>query len=132
MPQGLLRLFAVHPRSPLDSAASWADDLEAIIDAAEADRELDLIVGDLNATPDHWPLHDLADLDFHSAAERTNSGWQPTWPDHGFRTFLGIPLPRLVQIDHVLVGRSMAAIATNPAEIEGSDPRAVIAEVAFR
>lgn len=132
MPQGLLRMYAVHPRPPKGDADEWADDLDAIIDAAAADSEVDLIIGDLNATPDHRALHELADLDFHSAAERTNSGWQPTWPDHGEQTFLGIPLPRLVQIDHVLVGRSMAALASNTAEVEGTDHRALIAEVAFR
>ncbi len=132
MPYGLLRMYAVHPRPPKGDADLWADDLNAIIDAADEDSELDLIIGDLNATPDHWALHDLADLDFHSAAERSNSGWQPTWPDHGLRTFLAIPLPRLVQIDHVLVGRSMAAVATNTAEVGGTDHRALIAEVAFR
>ena len=132
MQQGLLRLYAVHPRPPEGDADEWADDHDAIIEAADEDPDLDLIVGGFNATPDHWALHELADLDFHSAAERTNSGWQPTWPDQGEQTFLGIPLPRLVEVDHVLVGRSMAAVATNSVELPGSDHRALIAEVGFR
>lgn len=132
MPQGPLRMYAVHARPPKGDAEEWAEDLHAIVDAAKDDSDVDLVLGDLNATPDHWALHDLADLDFHSAAERTNAGWQPTWPDHWEQSFLGIPLPRLVQIDHVLAGRSIAVIAFNTLEVQGSDHRAVIAEVAFR
>lgn len=132
MPQGPLRMYAVHARPPKGDADEWADDLNAVIDAAKADRDVDLILGDLNATPDHWALQDLEELDFRRATERANSGWKPTWPDHWEQSWFGIPLPLVVQIDHVLAGRSIAVLAANTAEVEGGDHRAVIAEVAFR
>lgn len=131
--QGEVRLYAVHTRPPLGDAQGWADDLDAIADAAEEDRELDLVVGDLNATPDHAPFRRLADeADLRTAAERANSGWQPTWPSHGEKKVLGLPLPVSVQIDHVLVGRSMTAEGTRTLEIDGTDHRALVADVAFR
>jgi endonuclease/exonuclease/phosphatase (EEP) superfamily protein YafD len=132
LPQGMLRMYAVHVRPPFGGARDWRDDLALIRKTAEKDRGLDLIAGDFNATPDHKPFRDLIDLDLRSAAERTNAGWQTTWPDHGEKSFLGIPLPRLIQIDHVLVGRSMTATKTETFSIKGADHRAVVAEVANR
>jgi len=131
-PEGPLRMYAVHAQPPFGEANGWRADLSVIADAAEDDRGLDLIIGDFNATPDHRELRVFDDLDFHSAAERANAGWQPTWPDHGEKSFLGIPLPRLVQIDHVLVGRTMTATDTTTVPIKGSDHRGLIVEVANR
>jgi len=132
LPQGLLRVYAVHVQPPVGNANGWREDLSAIAAAAQKDRTLDLVVGDFNATPDHAPFRELVDLDLRSASERTNAGWQPTWPEHGEESFLGIELPRVVQIDHVLVGRSMTATTSETFSIEGADHRAVVAEVAFR
>jgi endonuclease/exonuclease/phosphatase (EEP) superfamily protein YafD len=132
LPDGLLRMYAVHARPPYGDAAGWRADLAAIAKAAENDRELDLLVGDLNATPDHAQFRELIDLDLRSAAERANAGWQPTWPDNGKKTYGWFTMPRLVQIDHVLVGRSMTATSSETFSIKGSDHRALVAEVAFR
>lgn len=132
LPEGALRVYAVHAQPPYGEANGWRSDLSSIATAAEKDRDLDLIVGDLNATPDHAEFRAFIDLDLRGAAERVNAGWQPTWPDHGEKSFLGIPLPRLVQIDHVLVGRTMTATSSETVSIRGSDHRALIVEVAFR
>lgn len=132
MPTRSVRMYAVHVRPPWEDAEAWADDLDALADAADGDRELDLIIGDLNATPDHQQLQRFADLDFRSSAERTNAGWQPTWPDNGKRKLWFVPMPRLVQIDHILLGRTMAATQTGSTSIDGTDHRAVIAEVGAR
>jgi endonuclease/exonuclease/phosphatase (EEP) superfamily protein YafD len=131
-PEGPLRMYAVHAQPPLGKADGWRADLSALAEAAEDDRDLDLVIGDFNATPDHSEFRVFDDLDLHSAAERANAGWQPTWPDHGEKTFLGIPLPRLVQIDHVLVGRTMSAISSTTVSIKGSDHQGLIVEVANR
>ena len=42
--------------------------------------DADLVVGDLNATPDHAPIRELADAGWRDAAELANEGWLPTWP----------------------------------------------------
>lgn len=132
LPDGLLKMYAVHTRPPYGDAVGWRTDLATIAKAADSDRELDLIVGDLNATPDHEEFRAFIDLDFRSASERVNAGWQPTWPEHGEKSVLGFPLPRIVQIDHVLVGRSMAATSSETVSISGTDHRGLIVEVGFR
>jgi len=132
-PRGQVRVYAVHPRPPLGDADDWRKDLKVLLEAAEDDRELDLVVGDFNATPEHDELRALADdADLHSAAELVNAGWSPTWADHREQSFLKVPLPPLVQIDHVLVGRSMTATELETFSVDGTDHRGVVAEVAFR
>jgi hypothetical protein len=42
----------------------------------------------------------------------------------------GVELPRVVQIDHVLVGPRLAAIESRTLAIPGTDHRALVAEVA--
>lgn len=122
---GDLSLIAVHVIGPTD-AAQWRADHEAVRETARA-ADADLVVGDFNATHDNLPMRLLAADGWRSAAEVANEGWQPTWPVTGW---LGLPVPALVQIDHVLVGRSLAALSTRTVEIPGSDHRAVVAEVA--
>jgi endonuclease/exonuclease/phosphatase (EEP) superfamily protein YafD len=128
-PDGPWTMLAVHPESPVD-VATWRADHRAILDASSG---ADLIVGDLNATPDQRPLQDLAAAGFRSAAELTNAGWQPTWPANGsFRLGGLLPLPPLVQIDHVLVGPRIAALRTAVVPLEDSDHRGLVVEVAAR
>ncbi|HEU4811565.1 MAG TPA: endonuclease/exonuclease/phosphatase family protein [Nocardioides sp.] len=122
---GDLSLLAVHVVGPTD-AVSWRSDLDAVRRAAVA-ADADLVVGDLNATLDNRPMRLLAADGWRSAAELANEGWQPTWP---VIDWLGLQVPALVQVDHVLVGRSLAALSARTLEIPGSDHRAVVAEVA--
>ncbi len=123
-----LTLFAVHPYSPAEPA-QWRADHAALAAAAETVQP-DLIVGDFNATLDHPPMRALAANGWRSVSELANEGWEPTWPDNRVVSVLGLPLPLLVQIDHVLVGPRLAALASSTVEIPGSDHRAVVAEVA--
>jgi len=129
--QGKVRLFAVHPSPPVDSAATWRADLARLRDAV-AERHPDLVAGDFNATADHREFRDILAAGLRDAAERTNAGWQPTWPAEGEVRVLGVPLPRLVQIDHVLVGSRLTARSMTTVAVEGTDHRGVLAEVAFR
>lgn len=130
-PEGTdLRLLAVHPGPPAGTADQWRADHAAIRRVAETG--VDLAVGDFNATPDHAPMRALEDVGLRSATELANEGWRPTWPDNGASTVFGIPLPRLVEIDHVLVGRSLASLGTHRVRIEGTDHAAVVAEVAVK
>ncbi len=123
-------LMAVHPYSPT-VPSQWEADHATIAQAADAGRP-DLIVGDFNATLDHQPMQALAANGWRSVAERTNQGWQPTWPNSGIIRFLGRPVPAMVQIDHVLVGPRFAAISIHTVDLPGTDHRAVIATVARR
>lgn len=127
-PDGDLRLLAVHAWPPTDPARWRAD--HAVIRAAA--READLVVGDLNASPDHRPLRALAHDGLRSVAELANEGWQPTWPVGETHSFLGIELPALTQIDHVLVGDRLSALSSRTIALDGTDHLAVLAEVAFQ
>ncbi|CUR56432.1 putative PE-PGRS family protein [metagenome] len=131
LPDGDLRLFAVHPQPPKKDIEGWAADLDALA-MAIADQHPDVVAGDFNATSDHVQFRRLLDAGTVDAAERLNTGWQPTWPANDAKTILGIGLPRLVQIDHVLIGPEMAATGVRRIMIPGSDHSAVLAEVARR
>ncbi len=123
-------LLAAHPRYPVRSQA-WRSDHEVLAQAVKEIRPA-LVVGDFNATFDHAQMQRYRDLGYRSADELLNSGWSPTWPDHGTRSLWVVDLPRLVQIDHVLVWRSLTATEVEHLELPGSDHRAVVAEVAPR
>ena len=125
---GTLTVFGVHPVAPVDPAG-WRDDHAAILQQAEADHA-DLIVGDLNATPDHDVMRRLEDAGYRDAGELSNEGWQPTWPANHVGSF---PLlPPVVTIDHVLVADTLAALGTHTVEIDGTDHLALVATVATR
>jgi endonuclease/exonuclease/phosphatase (EEP) superfamily protein YafD len=123
-----LTLVAVHPDSPLD-LAGWRADHAAILAAVRA-SDADLVVGDFNATLDHRPMRELAAAGRRSVAELANEGWQPTWPEAGRVGVLGLPVPPVVQIDHVLVGPRLAALGTHTVDLHGSDHRGLVATVA--
>lgn len=124
-----LALVAVHPRFPL-RPQRWVSTHQALRSWV-AEHPPDLIVGDFNATADHRPMRALDRAGYRSTTELTNEGWHPTWPAE--RRFLGIlPLPALVQIDHVLCGPSLTATRSWTVRIGDSDHRGLIAEVAPR
>jgi len=123
---GSLTLLAVHPVAPVLPDA-WRRDHDLIRDEAVS-VDADLIVGDLNATPDHDVMRELDDAGFRDAGELANEGWQPTWPANNVGLF---PLlPPLVRIDHVLLGSSLASLGTHTVDIGGTDHLALVATVA--
>jgi len=130
MTMGDLTLLAVHPKAPT-APEGWRADHAKILAAAEA-SDADLVIGDLNATVDHEPMRRLGDAGYRSATELANEGWQPTWPAYGVMHVAGFEVPRLVQIDHVLVGPRLAALGTHTLTIPGSDHRALVAELAVK
>lgn len=125
---GDLTVMGVHPWAPTEPE-QWASDL-ATVEEAVAEHDPDLVLGDFNATVDHAPMRDLADAGYRDAGELANQGWLPTWPASGTVDVLGIGLPALVQIDHVLVGPGLAALGMHTVGLPDSDHRAVVAEVA--
>ena len=125
---GTLTLLAVHPVAPV-LPQTWRRDHDLIRNEA-VDQHADLIVGDLNATPDHEVMRELEDAGFRDAGELANEGWQPTWPANHVGLF---PLlPPLVRIDHVLLAPTLASLGTHTVDIEGSDHLALVATVARR
>lgn len=121
----------VHPAPPLGSADTWRREHAVVLEAVRA-VDADLVLGDFNAAPDHEPMLALADAGWRDVAELANEGWQPTWPADGVEPVSDLPSPRLVQIDHVLVGERIAAVGSARVELAGTDHATVVAEVAAR
>ncbi|NYI76185.1 endonuclease/exonuclease/phosphatase family protein [Nocardioides panzhihuensis] len=119
---GEWRVVVAHPAPP--TLAVWPAEQELIIEEAAAEKP-DLLLGDLNASLDHHTTRRLLDdADLQDAARASNAGWQPTWPAEGFA---GVPLPPATAIDHVLIGDSLVALATETVEVPGSDHLALVA-----
>lgn len=121
-----LTVLATHPAPPT-FAAEWRHDARVLLDTARR-HEVDLVVGDLNATPDHPTLRDLAAAGWRDAVDLTDAGLAPTWPVGG-SAYLPVPVP-VVAIDHVLARDSVAVTASDRLEVPGSDHLAVVATVA--
>ena len=124
-----LRLVAVHPMSPV-WPDDWRVDHDRVLTAVE-EHAPDLVVGDLNATPDHQQLRDLDDAGYRDSVELTNGGFQPTWPVNGLFGLVGFLGP-VAPIDHVLVSDDWAVTETETTELAGTDHKPVVAVVARR
>lgn len=131
---GRLRLLGVHPHAPLGDAAVWRADHRAIRSSAVAAQPHGpvVIAGDLNATLDHLPVRELRGRGFRDAAEQVDAGWQPTWPSAGVVRVLGLGLPSLLPLDHVLLTDELVAVGTTSVTVRGSDHRMLVVEVARR
>lgn len=121
----------VHPAAPIKSAVEWHEDHARVLEAVR-EMDVDLVLGDFNAGPDHQPMLDLAEAGWRDVVEVANEGWRPTWPADGVEPVSDLPSPRLVQIDHVLVGTRIAALGSERVHVDGSDHAAVVARVAAK
>jgi len=127
-PTGTVWLVAVDVPAP-GSTGAWADDLGQLVELGES-LDPGIVAGDFEASFDHQPFRELLDTGLRDAGERSNAGFQRTWPVDLSR--YGVPLPRLTQPDHVLIGSGLTALSQNTLTIPGSDHRGVLAELAFR
>lgn len=114
-------VVAVHPVPPTSSETvqRWRNALRALPAAAEG-SELGLLLGDFNATLDHDELRDVLGRGYVDAADATGDALTPTWSRN--------VLPGLT-IDHLLVDERIHVEATEVHDLEGSDHKAVIAEL---
>ncbi len=120
-----LTFAVVHPSPPTDPDA-WRRDQAAVLDAAR-EHDVDVVLGDLNATLDHAPLRRLVEAGWRDAVELTNSGFLPTWPSHG--EYPPFPGP-IVTIDHVMVDDALTVTDIDTVDIPGTDHRGVVARLA--
>jgi endonuclease/exonuclease/phosphatase (EEP) superfamily protein YafD len=128
-PGGPVHLLAVHPRPPIGDVGGWRSDQGAVRHAARAADGPTMVVGDLNATPDHVPMRVLAALGYRDGASEANAGWQPTWPVGRRLPLIGVTVPTLVAIDHVLVRDGLRVAGIESMRVSGSDHRALLAVV---
>jgi endonuclease/exonuclease/phosphatase (EEP) superfamily protein YafD len=124
-----LHLVAAHPGPPTGDISRWHADQAAVRRAAAGLRGPAVIAGDLNATMDHSPLRELAGRGYDDAATAAKSGWQPTWPSAGIVAPLGVAMPSMVAIDHVMA-RGIRPTHTQTFVVDGTDHRALLATLA--
>ena len=126
LPTGqVVRLICVHaqpPKPPWSPAATarWRGQLSAL---PPPGADPVILAGDFNSTVDHAAFRRLLALGYADAAGQVGRGLALTW---GPRPHLP---PALLAIDHVLVSRPCAVLATSTHVLPGSDHRAVYAEV---
>ena len=129
---GEVDLLAVRPKAPY-APDQWATDWDRVlahldVDGSPVSRPT-LVVGDLNATLDHAPVQQLERLGMTDAADATNAGWSPTWPADGSRRVLGLRVPALLALDHVMTGGGLVATGFEVDGSVGGDHSAVVATV---
>jgi endonuclease/exonuclease/phosphatase (EEP) superfamily protein YafD len=123
LPTGeVVELGCVHPRAPLPPSprgvARWRRELAVVPAPGKIPR---VLAGDFNATLDHAPFRQLLRLGYADAALQAGNALVPTWGPLG--------RPAVITIDHVLVDRRCAVLASSVHTVPGTDHRAVYATV---
>jgi endonuclease/exonuclease/phosphatase family metal-dependent hydrolase len=115
-------LICVHPYPPKPPSprgvARWRRELAVLPPPGQLPR---VLAGDFNATLDHALFRRVLRLGYADAAAEAGDALTPTWGPAG-----RVPL---ITIDHVLVDRRCAVLASSVHPLPGSDHRAVYAEV---
>lgn len=128
-----IHIVGVHLHAPSneDDANAWREELEDLTIHASAEGSNLVLAGDFNAGRSHPGFAPL--LEVVRDAGRTPWGTgTPTWPVFGrgdgpYRWFF----PSL-DIDHILIGKHLAANKYHTVTIHGSDHLGVVAEIVTR
>jgi len=122
LPDGeVAELICIHLRAPAlrrGGSAPWREELGVLPAPGKRPR---VIAGDFNATVDHAAFRDLLRLGYADAAVATGNALIRTWGPQHRRLWL--------TLDHVLVTRDCAVLASSVHDMPGSDHRAVYAEL---
>ena len=118
-----LRVLSVHTSAPAGRSfiPGWRRDFGLLPEARDGDLPR-VLAGDFNATLDHRPMRDVIDTGYRDAGDETGKGLTPTWPN-------GRRFPPLVTIDHVLADDRLDFGEVSVHDVNGSDHRAVFAEI---
>jgi len=123
LPNGVkAELACVHPHPPKPpgprGVARWRRELAVLPPPGMLPR---VLAGDFNATLDHALFRDVLRLGYADAALQAGNALTPTWGPPGRSA--------VITIDHVLVDRRCAVLASSVHAVPGSDHRAVYAMV---
>jgi endonuclease/exonuclease/phosphatase (EEP) superfamily protein YafD len=113
-PNGPVRLFAVHPPTPVFNLAGWQREIDDIGERAGDSGEPTLVVGDFNASYWHPNFRDLLDRGLTDAHMANGRGWSTSWPADEF-------IPPFVRLDHALTNDGLVSTAVQDFRVAGSD-----------
>lgn len=116
-----LRVISVHPMPPNMSYDEWKRGLSSLPNAGSGIPWV--LAGDFNGTFDQAEFRDVADSGYRDAADATGKGLQPTWPTDEVFPW------GVMTIDHVLADRRLGVADFGVVSLEGSDHRAVHAQL---
>jgi len=126
LPSGqCVQLACIHAATPKlpwfpGATARWRCQLSALPAPGAGPR---ILAGDFNATLDHAPFRQLLRRGYADAASQAGHGLSCTWGPHPGRRLT------LLAIDHILIDRRCAVLATSVHRLAGSDHRALYAEL---
>jgi endonuclease/exonuclease/phosphatase (EEP) superfamily protein YafD len=115
--EGLVDLYAVHPVAPSDrwGLLQWQNDYRVLIGDATDAGPMTIMAGDFNATRGHRTFRRLLEAGgLRDAQDVAGAGLAGTWPSGG-------ALPRVMRLDHVLVGEGIGVEAFEVLPFIGSD-----------
>ena len=124
-------------RLPRTREAGWTADYERITDYLRAHYAADtalhnrpvVIASDFDATLDHAPIRRIRAMGFTDSADQLNLGFQPTWPAPGSVQRFSIPVPPLVQIDHVMTSPALVVTSFTTFHSGSTDHLGVLARL---
>lgn len=121
-PDGTMRLFSVHPPTPIFDFASWTHELSRIGRHAADAEEPVLVVGDFNASYWHPIFRDLLDRGLVDAHMAHGAGWSTSWPTDE-------TIPPFVRLDHALTGNGLVSTGVEDFRVPGSDHAGLVVTV---
>ncbi|MBS1894348.1 MAG: endonuclease/exonuclease/phosphatase family protein [Actinobacteria bacterium] len=125
LPDGGLRIAAVHPIPPRHSA--WVGEWEEVLSTLPSGGRGTpwLLAGDFNATFDQAPFRELVDRGYRDAGETAGKGLDATFPADGSL------LPSPITIDHILADERWGIVEYEVEPLPNSDHHAIFAELAL-
>ena len=121
-PDGTIRVFAVHPPTPIFDHNGWTRDLALIGETAATVDDPTLVIGDFNAAYWHPAFRDLLRRGLTDAHMTNGEGWSTSWPTDVF-------VPPFVRLDHALTGNGLVSTDVDDFRLSGSDHIAFIVTV---
>jgi endonuclease/exonuclease/phosphatase (EEP) superfamily protein YafD len=121
-PDGPIRVFAVHPPTPILDHESWKHELRLIAESADDAVNPTLVIGDFNATYWHPAFRDLLRRGLTDAHMANGRGWSTSWPTDQF-------FPPFVRLDHALTGNGLVSTDVDDFRLPGSDHTAFVVTV---
>ncbi len=123
------KLIGFHAANPLADPGAWANDLRLLADfQTTLGKGPTVVAGDFNAGEGMANFRPLLNADFRDSADVNKLElFQETWPMQKWPTN-GLDLP-VMRLDHVLVNRAVEVYSSKAVRIDGSDHKAVVAEL---